>query len=275
MSVQIMAIINTSPDSFSGDGVSSDDEAALKKHIQTAIDAGADMLDIGGQSTRPGAVIIGINEEIGRVVPAITLARRMTDLPISVDTFKPAVAKAAVAAGATIVNDITGCQNPEMIDVVKTSGCQVVIMHMRGTPETMSSLTEYPDGVVAATKEFLFAQAEKLVQAGIEKSKIILDPGIGFAKTAAQSFELTNRINEFAGQGYRVLYGASNKSFLGKALAQNGEIAPVSQRAAATVAVQTYAIMHGADIIRVHDVAAAVQTRIIVESIQGTRVPTI
>jgi len=271
MSVQIMAIINTSPDSFSGDGIASSDEAALKQHIQTALDQGADILDIGGQSTRPGAVIIDIDEEIRRVVPVITLARQLTDKPISVDTFKPNVAQAALKAGATIINDITGCIDPRMIELVKDSGCELVIMHMRGTPETMSSLTNYPNGVVTETKDFLLGHAEELVKAGIKKENIILDPGIGFAKTAEQSFELTKHIDEFTGQGYRVLYGASNKSFIGKALAMDNEPAPVSNRAVGTVVVQSYAMMHGVDIVRVHDVAAAAQSRVVVESLTGSR----
>jgi dihydropteroate synthase len=271
MAIQIMAIINTSPDSFSGDGISSDNEAALKQRIQTALDNGADILDIGGQSTRPGAVTISVQEEIRRTIPAINIARQLTDKPISIDTFKPEVAKAALSAGATIINDITGCRDPKMVSLVKTSGCEVVIMHMRGTPETMSSMTDYPKGVVAEVKEFLFQQTENLSEAGINPKNIILDPGIGFAKTATQSFELTHHFEEFTQQGYRVLYGASNKSFIGKALATNGEVAPVPDRAVGTVVVQTYAMMHGADIIRVHDVAAAAQTRTVAEAIMGTR----
>jgi dihydropteroate synthase len=271
MSVHIMAIINTSPDSFSGDGISADETDKLKTRIQTALDQGADMLDIGGQSTRPGAVIIDIEEEIKRVVPVIMLARQLTDRPISVDTFKPAVAEAALKAGATIINDITGCVDPKMIELVKNASCEVVIMHMRGMPETMSSLTDYPEGVVTATKTFLFDQAEKLIQAGVAKGNIILDPGIGFAKTAAQSFELTRHIKEFTGKGYRVLYGASNKSFIGKALAVNGEPAPVADRAIGTVVVQAHVMMNGVNIVRVHDVAAAFQTRTITEAIIGTR----
>jgi dihydropteroate synthase len=272
MSVKIMAIINTSPDSFSGDGVLVSDSKALEGHIQKAIDEGADILDIGGQSTRPGAEIIDIDEEINRVVPTITLARQLTNKPISVDTFKPKVAKAALKAGATIINDITGFQNPEMIEVVKNAGCQVVIMHMRGTPQTMSSLTDYPNGVVSETKHFLLTQTKKLIEAGVKKENIILDPGIGFAKTAMQSFELTKQLDEFADSGYRVLYGASNKSFLGKALGKNGEVAPVEERVTATAVVQSYAMMHGANILRVHDVKAAVQERTIVEALDGKEI---
>jgi len=272
MSIQIMAIINTSPDSFSGDGVRADDTTMLRKYIQRAIDEGADILDIGGQSTRPGAEIIDEHEEINRVIPAITLARQLTNLPLSVDTFKPKVAKAALKAGASIINDITGFKNPEMIAAVKDAGCQVVIMHMRGTPQTMSSLTDYPNGVMEEVKTFLLAQAEKLKETGVKKENIILDPGIGFAKTAMQSFELTKQLDELSGHGYKILYGASNKSFLGKALAINDEVAPVEERAAATAVVQSYAMLHGADIIRVHDVKAAVQERTIIESLNGKEI---
>jgi dihydropteroate synthase len=271
MSVKIMAIINTSLDSFSGDGISSDNEDELRRHIQKALDQGADMLDIGGQSTRPGAVTIDVDEEIRRVVPPITLARQLTDLPISVDTFKPVVAAAAMEAGATIINDITGCTDPKMVELVKSSGCKVVIMHMRGTPETMSSLTDYPEGVVSAVRTFLSAQAQILVGAGVAADSIILDPGIGFAKTADQSFELTRHIREFTNQGYRVLYGASSKSFIGKALAVGGRPALVSDRAVGTVVVQSLAMLSGVDIVRVHDVASAVQTRTITETILGVR----
>lgn len=272
MSSLVMAIINTSPDSFSGDGIASDSTLELTAHIQAAIDEGADILDIGGQSTRPGAVIISEPEEIRRVVPAIKLARRLTDMPISIDTFKPDIAKAALDAGATIVNDITGCQNPAMIDVIKNAGCPVIVMHSRGTPETMSSLVDYPTGVVNEVKSFLLAQAENLQKAGVKKENIILDPGIGFAKTAMQSFELTKHFDEFTDSGYRVLYGASNKSFLGKALAKNGEVAPVQERAAATTVVQSYAMLHGAAIVRTHDVKAAVQTRAIVDALGGQEI---
>lgn len=272
MPIQIMAIINTSPDSFAGDGIASDSTLELTAHIQAAINEGADMLDIGGQSTRPGAVIITEPEEIRRIVPAIKIARGLTNMPISIDTFKPNVAKAALKAGATLINDITGCQNPEMIEVVKNADCPVIIMHSRGTPETMSGLVDYPAGVVTEVKNFLLAQAEKLQKAGVKKENIILDPGIGFAKTATQSFELTKNLDALTDTGYQVLYGASNKSFLGKALAQNGEVAPVTERAPATAVVQSYAMLHGADIVRVHDVKAAVQTRTIVEALNGKEV---
>lgn len=269
---KVMAIINTSPDSFNGDGIDIAKGQALKQHIQTAIRQGADILDIGGQSTRPGADIISDEEEISRVIPAISLAKSLCDLPVSIDTFKPAVAQAAIKAGANIVNDIHGCDSPEMIRVLQRhTEVDVVIMHSRGTPKTMSSLTQYETDVVEEVKQFLIQRAAELEQKGIHKDRIIIDPGIGFAKTAPQSFELTRRLSEFKGLGYRILYGGSQKSFLGKALAENDQIPPPEQRNVATTAVQSYAMLQGIDIIRVHNVKSAIETRAIIEAIQGKR----
>lgn len=266
MLAKIMAIINTSPESFAGDG--SLDEAAITRHVQTAIAEGADILDIGGQSTRPGAEVISDQEEIRRVIPAIKIARQLTDLPISVDTFKPAVAQEALEAGATILNDIHGAENEWMATLAKQYGCDLVVMHSRGTPETMSKLTDYSNGVVHEVIDFLRERTDRLVAYGVAPEKIIIDPGIGFAKTAAQSFELTQRLTELKQLGFRVLYGASRKSFLGKALADEaGELLPASERLSATMVTTVVALRQGVDIIRVHDVAPAVQARRIIECI--------
>lgn len=266
MRTKIIAIINTSPDSFSGDGMSSD--ALIEKRIEQAINEGADILDIGGQSTRPGAEIISEADEIARVVPAIRRARELTDMPISVDTFKPAVAEAALRAGATILNDIHGGEDQAMVELVKSHDADLVVMHSRGMPDTMSQLTDYPDGVVEAVMEFLKQRTDALIEAGVKPEKIIIDPGIGFAKTAAQSFELTKSLDRCMSLGFRVLYGASRKSFIGKALANEaGEPLPVEERLSATTATTTYACLQGVAIIRVHDVKAAVEARRIVACI--------
>ena len=260
MTTQIMAIINTSPDSFSGDGVAT--ESKIAERIQQAIAEGADVLDIGGQSTRPGATVISEAEEIERIIPAIRIARRLTDLPMSVDTFKPAVAVAALEEGASIINDIHGGEDPKIIEVTAQYGCDVVAMHSRGTPETMTQLTEYPNGVVNEVLDFLQKRAGQFIAAGVAHDKIIIDPGIGFAKTPAQSFELTAALGQFNSLGFRVLYGASRKSFLGKALADEvGEPLPVSDRLNATTVTTTYALLQDVAIIRVHDVRAAVEAR--------------
>lgn len=266
MTTKIMAIINTSPESFSGDGVS--DGAAIKARIGQAIDDGADILDIGGQSTRPGAEIIGEAEEIERVIPAIRIARELTDLPISIDTFKPAVAEAALQAGASIVNDIHGGEDPAIIALVKRYDAEMVVMHSRGTPDTMSTLTDYPNGVVREVLDFLKIRTDEIIAAGVKPEKIIIDPGIGFAKTAAQSFELTGALAQFKSLGFRVFYGASRKSFIGKALAdENGEPTPADLRLSATIATTTYALLQGVAIIRVHDIKAAADARRIVACI--------
>jgi len=265
-----MAIINTSPDSFSGDGLNVADEAAIRRRIVQAVNEGADILDIGGQSTRPGAEIIDESTEIERVVPVIAIARQISPtIPISIDTFKPSVGRAALDAGATMLNDISGFTDSAMVDLACEYQCDIVVMHMRGTPQTMTSLIDYPKGVVSEVEAFCAAQAHKLIEAGVAPEHIIIDPGIGFAKTAAQSFQLTKELPELSALGFRVLYGASNKSFLGKALRQGDAIAPVEERAVATDVVNTYALLHGANILRVHNVRSAVQTRAIVTAIMG------
>jgi dihydropteroate synthase len=269
--IRIMAIINTSPDSFSGDGIAANDKAAVRKRLRAALDEGADILDIGGQSTRPGAELIDVQEEIRRVVPVIQAARKLTDKPISVDTFKPEVARAALEAGATMVNDIHGAEDPETLKLIQQAGCEVVVMHSRGTPQTMSQLTDYPGGVVPEVCTYLKDRAKALEAAGIATEKIIIDPGIGFAKTAPQSFELTRHLNEVAKLGYPVLYGASQKSFIGKALAQDGHMAPVEERTTGSYVLQAYAMLHGAAIIRTHDVKAAIQIRTVIEALRAER----
>ncbi len=265
MSVQIMGILNTSPDSFNGDGVSNDDE--LRARLHELVEAGADIIDVGGQSTRPGAEVISVEEELRRTILAIRLTRKLTDVPISVDTFKPEVAKAALEAGATIINDVHGCEDPTMVKLLKFSDAKVVVMHSRGNSKTMSGLTDYPNGVVQEVVEFFEERTAELIKEGVAKERIIIDPGIGFAKTAAQSFELTRELERLAALGFPVLYAASQKSFIGKALARNGEMAPLEDRVAGTIVTAAYAMQHGASIVRVHDVRLAVQTRRIVEAI--------
>lgn len=267
MTAKIMAIINASPDSFSGDGLMS--EAKALARIKQVIAEGADILDIGGQSTRPGAKLVDEHEEMKRAIPIIRMARELTYLPISIDTFKPAVAEAAVAAGATIINDIHGCEDEAMIDVVVKTGAEIVVMHSRGTPETMTKMVDYPDGVVNEVMEFFKQRTDKLVAAGVPARRIIIDPGIGFAKTAQQSFELTRALDDFKRLGFQILYGHSRKGFLGKALLdEEGESLPIEQRLNATTTASTYALLHGAAILRVHDVQAAMEARRILECIE-------
>ena len=266
-STKIMAIINLSPDSFSGDGIAN--QKQLVERLKTAIAAGADILDIGGQSTRPGAEVIDAAEEIRRVVPAIQAAQWLIDLPISVDTFKAPVAAAALEHGATIINDIQGGSDADLVKLVAQAGAEIVVMHSRGTPQTMASLTDYPRGVIPELLDFFRERTEQLMAGfGIAREKIIIDPGIGFAKTAAQSFEVTQRLAELQSLGFPILYGASQKSFLGWALTTDpAQQAPVTERTTGTTTTTVFAMLQGADIIRVHDVKAAVQARRVLQCI--------
>lgn len=266
MTVQIMGILNTSPDSFNGDGVSN--EAELQARLRELIDAGADIIDVGGQSTRPGAEVISIEEELRRTIPAIRLARELSPAPISIDTFKPEVAAAAIEAGASIINDVHGCADPKMVALLQSNDAKVVVMHSRGDSQTMSKLTDYSRGVVPEVLAFFAERTKQLIDAGVAAERVIIDPGIGFAKTAAQCFELTRELAQFAELGFSVLYAASQKSFIGKALAVNGEVAPLEDRVVGTTVTAAYAMQHGASIVRVHDVRLATQARRIVEAIE-------
>lgn len=261
-----MGILNTSPDSFNGDGVSNEDE--LRARLRELIDDGADIIDIGGQSTRPGAEMISVEEELRRTISAIRLAHELTAMPISIDTFKPEVAKAALEAGARIINDVHGCADPKMIELLQTNGARIIVMHSRGDAKTMGSLTDYPNGVVREVVQFFKERTTELIQSGIAKERIIIDPGIGFAKTAAQNFELTRELAQITTLDFPVLYAASQKSFIGKALARDGEVAPLEDRTVGTIVTAAYAMQRGARLVRMHDVRLAVQARRIVEAIE-------
>lgn len=267
MGVQIMGILNMSPDSFNGDGVAT--AAELEARLRTLINDGADIIDIGGQSTRPGAETITAEEELRRVLPAITAARRMCDVPISVDTFTPHVAEAALAAGARILNDVHGFADERLVAIARKFDASVIVMHSRGDAVTMQNLTEYPNGIMAELHDFFRARTAALIKAGIARERITIDPGIGFAKTAAQCFEVTRDLRKLTTLGFPVLYAASQKSFIGKALADAaGNPAPPEDRQAGTLATAVYAMVQGASMVRVHDVRLARQARTIVEAIQ-------
>lgn len=269
MKTHIMAIINVSPDSFAGDGVTTLDGA--RERIKIAIHNGATILDIGGQSTRPGAEIISDEEEIARIVPVINLAQEMTDVRLSVDTFKPAVARIAVQAGVTIINDITGGVNKEMRRLIATnSQVQLVVMHSRGTPQTMTQLTDYPRGVVPEIIDFFCSRTRELVDEGVSAEQIIIDPGIGFAKTARQSFTIFQQLDTLVSLGFPVLIGVSMKSSLGWVLSDNGQTpVPVERRSDATTATTTYAALRHVAIVRVHNVRAAHDALAVVDAIEN------
>ncbi|MBD2184362.1 dihydropteroate synthase [Aerosakkonema funiforme] len=249
----LMGVLNVTPDSFS-DGGEFDTLADALAQARYLIAAGADILDIGGQSTRPGSAEISLQEELDRVVPIVQRLRDGQDahptIPISVDTTKAAVAKAAVAAGANIINDISAATfDPEMLPTVAQLGVPIILMHIRGTPQTMQQMTDYRD-LIGEIYEFLASRIADAIAAGIKREKIIIDPGIGFAKTYQQNIEILRRLAEFRALGCPILVGPSRKSFIGHILDRPDP----KQRVWGTGAACCGAIAFGADILRVHDV---------------------
>jgi dihydropteroate synthase len=248
---RVMGIVNATPDSFSDGGLASGPRDAIAR-AEALVADGADLLDIGGESSRPGANPVGLDEEIRRVIPVIEgLAGRLS-VPISVDTSKPEVARLALDAGAVIVNDIGGLSDPSMIEVVAGSGAGVVLMHMLGTPRTMQKNPHYDD-VVSEVIDFLAARVDRAVASGIARERIAIDPGIGFGKTIEHNLMILRDLDKFASIGCAVLVGTSRKGFLGTLTGRD-----VSNRTTATVVSSLSAIRHGAGIVRVHDVAPMV-----------------
>ena len=244
---RIMAIINTTPDSFSGDGLGHDLDAALRR-CESAVAAGAHILDIGGESTRPGSESVSEQEELDRVIP---LVERLADwpVPVSIDTVKPAVMHASLAAGASLINDINGFRAPGAIEAVRNSDAAVCVMHMQGEPRSMQAAPCYQD-VVGEVIDFLHQQVGTLEAQGVASERILLDPGFGFGKTLEHNLALMRALDRVLETGYPLLIGVSRKSMLG-AITGRG----VDQRTAASVAAALIAIERGARIVRVHDVA--------------------
>lgn len=244
----LMGILNVTPDSFSDGGCFYNLDAAVAQ-AQKLADAGMDILDIGGQSTRPQAEDLSLQDELARVIPVIEAIRKVSDIPLSVDTTKAAVAEAAIAAGADWVNDISGATyDPEMLPTVAQLGVPIILMHIRGTPQTMQQLTGYTDlsGEIAA---FLRSRIDAAVAAGISRHQIAIDPGLGFAKTGAQNIDLLRDLSAFQELDCPILIGPSRKSFIGAILDQPDP----TQRVWGTASACCAAIAGGADILRVHD----------------------
>jgi dihydropteroate synthase len=245
----LMGVLNVTPDSFSDGGLFHQPEAAIAQ-ARALIAAGADILDVGGQSTRPNAVEISLDEELERVLPLIQAVRQESDVPLSIDTTRAAVAEAAIAAGADIVNDISGATfDAEMLPVVAKLEVPIVLMHIRGTPQTMQQLTAY-DNLINDILTFLKARIDAAIACGVDRSRLAIDPGIGFAKTYAHNLEILRRLPEFHTLGYPLLVGASRKSFIGHILNQPDP----QQRVWGTAAACCAAIAGKADLLRVHDV---------------------
>ncbi|MGA8054276.1 MAG: dihydropteroate synthase [Burkholderiales bacterium] len=244
----VMGIVNVTPDSFS-DGGRFFDTAAAVEQARRLVDEGADLLDIGGESTRPGAAPVPLDEELRRVLPVL---ERIVDLgvPVSVDTMKPEVMHAALAAGAAMINDVLALRAPGALECLARSDAGVCLMHMQGDPRTMQIEPAYGD-VVAEVRDFLTRRAEAAVAEGIARDRIAIDPGFGFGKAKAHNLALLARLSELAAMDLPVLVGLSRKSVLGQATKR-----PVGERMAASVAAALLAAERGASILRVHDVAA-------------------
>ena len=269
----IMGILNVTPDSFSGDGLLSTEKTvarAIAQAQQFEAD-GADILDIGGESTRPGSVPVSAEEELARVIPVITAVHAATDLPISVDTYRAAVAEAALQAGADWVNDVWGLRmDGRMAGVVAAAGCPVVIMHNRSKPKDVAQTerlggrylgVEYDD-LIADIKSELQASIDLALAAGVQPEKIIIDPGVGFGKTVSQNLQIVNELDQFKALGFPILLGTSRKSFIGYTLDL-----PPDDRVEGTAATIAIGIDRGADIVRVHDVKEMVYVARMTDSI--------
>ncbi len=248
---RVMGIVNVTPDSFS-DGGRHGTAAAALAHAERLLAEGADILDIGGESSRPGAAAVSVEEELRRVLPVLDGALRL-GVPVSIDTVKPQVMQACLDRGADIVNDIGALRAPGALDAVAAhAACGVCLMHMQGEPASMQKEPHYDD-VLGEVAAFLGARAEALRQRGIAAERIVLDPGIGFGKTPAHNLELLRRQGELAALGYPLLAGWSRKSTLGSITGR-----PPAQRVSASVAAALAALQRGAHVVRVHDVAETV-----------------
>lgn len=256
----IMGILNVTPDSFSDGGLYNTVDAAVA-HAKQMVTDGADILDIGGESSRPGSEPLLEAEELARILPVVTKLVQEVSVPISIDTYKPMVAEKCLKAGAHLINDITGLTNPKMRKIVATHSVPVIMMHMRGTPKNMQQNPVYHD-VLGEIKIFFQTQISLAKKTGIQD--IIIDPGIGFGKTLEHNLQILQHLNTFTTLGCPVLVGPSRKSFIGTITGR-----PVNERLEGTIAAMTIAIMNGANIVRVHDVKQCKQAIQVVEAIRG------
>ena len=257
----VMGIVNVTPDSFSDGGLHLQRDAALA-HAQQLIAEGADILDIGGESTRPGARPVSVQQELDRVLPAIE-GLRGAPVPISIDTCKPEVMQAAIAAGAQMVNDINALQDAAAMNAVAASNVAVCLMHKQGNPQTMQEQPHYQN-VVAEVSAFLRDRIAAAEAAGIQRKRIVIDPGFGFGKTLAHNLALLHELKKLTELGVPVLAGLSRKSMLGGLTGQN-----VEQRLPASVAAALIAVQRGAAIVRVHDVRATVDALKVWNAVNG------
>jgi len=246
----VMGVLNVTPDSFSDGGRYLDPDAAVRHALEMA-DEGADIIDIGAESSRPGAQPVSESEELRRLIPVVREVCRRVAVPVSVDTTKAGVARAALDAGAAIVNDISACQaDPAMLPVVAGAGAGLVLMHMQGTPQTMQQAPHYRS-VVDEVREFLWERLQTAVRAGVAAEQILLDPGIGFGKNLEHNLTLLARLDALRSVGRPILVGVSRKSFIGEVLGRG-----LDDRLMGTAAAVASAVARGARVLRVHDVMA-------------------
>lgn len=263
----IMGILNTTPDSFSDGGLHNDKDRAVE-HALKMIDDGADIIDIGGESTRPGSAPVTLDEELRRTVPVIAALAKIINIPISIDTYKAAVAKRALEAGASLVNDISGLRfDPAMPGIVSAYKVPVVIMHIKGTPQNMQLNPAY-DELIPEIIYYLRESIRLALESGIPENMIILDPGMGFGKTLDHNLEIINRLQEFRTLNRPILIGPSRKAFIGKIL----DNAPSSERTEGTAAAVTASILNGADMVRVHDVKEMAKVARVADAIKRGKV---
>lgn len=259
----VMGIVNVTPDSFSDGGKFASTDLAVEHALQL-IAEGADILDIGGESTRPGAVPVSLDDELGRVIPVINALSKQVSVPISIDTYKPEVMRQAIMAGAAIVNDVRALQEPGALEVVAKSDAGVCLMHMQGNPQTMQSDPSY-ENVVTEVERFLSERLQAAIAVGINKERIVLDPGFGFGKSTVHNIALIQNLDKLMELGRPLLVGLSRKSVLG-AIAGGDE----QQRLHAGLAAAVITAMKGAKILRVHDVRATVDALKVVTAIQSS-----
>jgi dihydropteroate synthase len=257
----VMGVLNVTPDSFSDGGHFSDREAALQQ-ARTMVEAGADCLDIGGESTRPGADPVPVQEEIDRVCPVLEAIRSELDIPVSLDTSTPEVMREGARLGATLINDVRALRREGAVEAARDSGLPVCIMHMQGEPATMQQQPEYADDVVSDVLAFLRNRTRELVEAGIGRECLMLDPGFGFGKTLEHNLTLLDRLESITAEGLPVLVGMSRKSMLGKVTGRD-----VAGRMPASVAAATVAMMKGAAVVRAHDVPETVDAARLVRAL--------
>ncbi len=270
---QVMGVLNVTPDSFSDGGRfhqgQSVDRGAVLARAIGMLDAGATFLDVGGESTRPGAATVSVQEELDRVIPVVELLSQETDAWISIDTSTPEVIVEASKAGVVhLINDVRALEREGALDVAVSTGLPVCLMHMQGSPDSMQNNPHYGD-VVEEVRDYLLRRVRSCVDAGVDQSRILLDPGFGFGKTLAHNLELLSRLREFKALGFPLLVGMSRKSMVGQVVNK-----PVERRLSGSLAAATIAVLNGADIIRVHDVEETVDVVKIATAVMNAKANT-